>query len=476
MINLEKTKKIIVFYIAVSLFLSLSFFLVLKKETYWFFALPLVLVVVYYYMISLDKVLLLITFLTPLAVTLKDSALDSALSLPTEPMMFGVVVVFLGSLLLGGNYNRKASTHIISYLIYFNLLWMLITSFSSEIPLVSFKHLLSRIWFVVPFYFATIPMFRIKKNIHRFIWLYILGLTIVIVYTLIRHASYGFSEDSSHWVMTPFYNDHTAYGAALAMFLPILAGYVFYPKFPFWKRMAALSFFALFAVAIIFSYSRAAWLSMVVVSLVLALVLLHIRFKWVVGGMVFSLILLFVFQQQIFNRLEKSNQVSSNSFVEHIRSISNISSNTSNLERLNRWASAIRMFEQRPWVGWGPGTYQFVYAPFQLARERTVISTNFGDRGNAHSEYLGPLSEEGVFGLISVLLLFGFAIKTGFKLYRKGSREIKFLSLMVTLGLVTYFFHGFLNDFLDTDKLSVPVWGFIAILVSLDIYHLKEGE
>jgi hypothetical protein len=47
---------------------------------------------------------------------------------------------------------------------------------------------------------------------------------------------------------------------------------------------------------------------------------------------------------------------------------------------------------------------------------------------------------------------------------------------MALLGLITYFSHGVLNNFLDTDKLSVPVWGFIAILVALDVYHLKPAE
>ena len=41
------------------------------------------------------------------------------------------------------------------------------------------------------------------------------------------------------------------------------------------------------------------------------------------------------------------------------------------------------------------------------------------------------------------------------------------------LGLVTYFTHGMLNNFLDTDKASAPFWGFIAILVAYDVYHLK---
>jgi len=68
--------------------------------------------------------------------------------------------------------------------------------------------------------------------------------------------------------------------------------------------------------------------------------------------------------------------------------------------------------------------------------------------------------------------LLTFIIITGLRVYKKGDKKIKLLSLMVLLGLMTYFAHGFLNNFLDTDKLSVPFWGFIAILVALDTYHL----
>jgi hypothetical protein len=33
-----------------------------------------------------------------------------------------------------------------------------------------------------------------------------------------------------------------------------------------------------------------------------------------------------------------------------------------------------------------------------------------------------------------------------------------------------------MNDFLDTDKASVPFWGFIAILVALDLYYLPKEK
>ena len=41
----------------------------------------------------------------------------------------------------------------------------------------------------------------------------------------------------------------------------------------------------------------------------------------------------------------------------------------------------------------------------------------------------------------------------------------RLLALAMTLALVTYFVHGFLNNFLDTDKLSLPFWGAFAVIM-----------
>jgi putative inorganic carbon (hco3(-)) transporter len=50
---------------------------------------------------------------------------------------------------------------------------------------------------------------------------------------------------------------------------------------------------------------------------------------------------------------------------------------------------------------------------------------------------------------------------------------LKRVVMMVMLSLVTYFTHGVLNNYLDTDKASVPIWSFIAIIVVLDIYSKR---
>ena len=142
-------------------------------------------------------------------------------------------------------------------------------------------------------------------------------------------------------------------------------------------------------------------------------------FKWILTTLILVIGLFFAFQQQIIDRLEKNKQDSSANFVEHVKSIANIRTDASNLERINRWQAALRLYKERPIVGWGPGTYQFIYAPYQLSKEKTIISTNAGDKGNAHSEYIGPLAERGLLGTILIVLIFSFSIYYGFRVFRQ---------------------------------------------------------
>jgi O-antigen ligase len=230
-----------------------------------------------------------------------------------------------------------------------------------------------------------------------------------------------------------------------------------------------------FIFAVIFSYTRAAWVSLIGAFCVWIVIKLRIKFKWLAALGVLVLIVLFVFRTQIMLDLEQNRQDSSKDLKEHVKSISNVSSDASNLERINRWASAIRMFQKKPFLGWGPGTYMFQYAPYQMSYQKTIISTNAADMGNAHSEYIGPLAESGVFGMLSILIIIGITIFTAIKLYFSlKDRNLKILVLSLLIGLVTYYLHGFLNNFLDTDKASAAFWGFTAIIVAIDVYHNKK--
>jgi O-antigen ligase len=473
---LSEKQKILITYLITFIYLAVNIALIINNF-YWFLLLPVAAVVIYYYFFKLDNIILLITFCTPLAITLKLSQAGLSLSIPTEPMMFGVLLIFFFKLLYDSSYDNRVFKHPVTICILLNLVWIFITSMTSQLPLISFKFLLARLWFIIPFYFVAVVMFKDQKTIKKFSWFYIVPFLAVIIYATVSLYTWGFEEKAAHWVMTPFYNDHTAYGAALSFFIPIVLGYLFDKGY-----LKSTKFFILLALIVlltglILSYSRAAWISLIV-ALVFALILIYkIKLKWLVLGALALLALFYVNSSEIFWKLEKNKQDSSTNIAEHVQSISNITTDASNLERLNRWNSALRLFKEHPFWGIGPGTYQFLYAPYQHSREKTIISTNAGDRGNAHSEYIGPLTEQGIIGLISILSIFITIIYTGIKVYKRSrDKQVKLLSVVFLSGLITYMVHGFLNNFLDTDKASVPFWGFAAVIVALDIYHRTKTE
>jgi len=133
------------------------------------------------------------------------------------------------------------------------------------------------------------------------------------------------------------------------------------------------------------------------------------------------------------------------------------------------------MFKERPIFGFGPGTYMFQYAPYQLSSERTIISTNFGDVGNAHSEFLGPLAESGLLGTVTFTLILIVIGTTTLRIYHKvKEREARLLAIALFLGLITHYVHGFLNNFLDIDKFLFVFWGFTAAIVVIDVKFTRE--
>ncbi len=442
-------------------------------ENFWGLLLPLGLALVAAIILSLDKVLLFLVFSTPLSIFYFNPDLHIGFTLPTEPILFGIMLLFFVKLLHEGKFAPEVVRHPISIVILINLLWLFITSFSSELPFVSFKYLIARIWFVSVFFYLMTQLMRRRRNMKLFFWLYMIPLSAVVIYTMYVHAQHGFTKETSTWVMFPFFKEHTSYGAVLAMYIPMAFIFSFVVKHGLNNRILGFVIFTILMVGVIFSFTRAAWVSLAVAVVAMTLIVFKVRKEVLVVMVLAGMLWLWSNSADLMARFERNEQVSSDNLTEHVESISNISTDASNLERVNRWKSAFRMFNERPWLGHGPGTYMFLYAPYQKPHEKTIISTNAGDMGNAHSEYIGPLAETGFPGMLSVLAIVIVSILYGIKVYYKtDDHELKYIALAAVLGLITYWTHGFLNNFLEMDKAACPVWGFSALLVVLDTYKL----
>lgn len=446
--------------------------LFIASEMFWFMALPAALLIMLLFFFSLDKLLLAIVFITPFTFKYRHEGMGFTMDIPTEPVIVAIMALFFLKLFYEQHYDRKILRHPVTIILMLNMLWMFVTAITSELPVVSFKYFISRLWFVVTFYFVLIQLFKKPERIRQFLWLFGVALVLIILYITLQHSTYGFDRKVGTWVVRPFFNDHTNYSAVIALVAPVFIAMAFASKYSVLRKRVALMIFGIFIMGVVFSYSRASWVSILVAFGAFWVLILKIDYKVIFAGLILVAGTMFMYQDDIIMRLERNRQDSSGDFREHARSISNISSDASNLERINRWRAAVRLFQERPLVGWGPGTYQMVYAPYQLSQDHTIITTNFGDLGNAHSEYLGPLAESGLPGMLAFMALALWVLVTGIQNFKRApQQEHRLISLGITLGYITYFTHGFLNNFLDTDKASVPFWGFMAVLVAIEIYH-----
>ena len=465
----------------VSLGFILVFCYLLTKDNYYLAALPAGILIILIAIYRFQWLFWIVLFFVPLSIPLKEftSDLDINMFLPTEPILVGMMVVFILRLALDGGYDRAVLRHPVTRIILLQLVWIVITTVTSTMPMVSFKFLLSRLWFLAVFYFIAIQFFRDNPiNIRKYLWTLLVSLAGIVVVITLKHISIGlFDQKASNPAVDPFFNDHTLYGAIMALFLPVAAGYVIRSPFKPLMKTVALAVTTLLITGLVFSYARAAWVSLVAGIGAMLIIVFRISGKAVILGIAGLFIVFLVFGKSILMSMEGNDTESSDNLTEHVQSISNITTDASNLERLNRWSCALRMFADKPVFGFGPGTYMFQYAPFQKASQKTIISTNAADGGNSHSEYLGPLSEMGFIGALLMLILVIYAIVTGVRVYHaQTDPEMKMVALAIVVGLVTYFVHGVMNNFLDTDKASAGVWGFLAILVVMDLKQGRRAE
>jgi O-antigen ligase len=438
---------------------------------------PTALAVLLLALLSLENLLLLTLFFTPLSLQLSwfTSGTGIDLSVPTEPVLALLLFITLFKLIVTREFPVKLLRHPVTILAGLYLLWTLVTSLTSTMPGVSLKTLAYRMWFIAGFYLVAAQLAGSDRFSRKHIIAYSAGLAIVVIWFIIRVRGAGFlNQQFAHSACYPFFKDHTSFGASMAFLLPPLSVMLFRKSIGIPARMLLAFLIVLFLAGLILSYSRAAWVSLLAAIIVAAILWLRMPVRLLAVTAAGMIVVLALSAGWIWQRMDSTTEDSSADLGQHLRSASNISTDQSNLERINRWKCALRMFAEKPVAGWGPGTYQFSYGPFQKASERTVISTDFGDAGNAHSEYLGALSESGLPGAILYLLLTVTAVITGIRVwYREKRGASGYFALAILAGTMTYVVHGIMNSFLDSDKIAALWWGFIAILTAMD---LKEKE
>ena len=138
-------------------------------EQYWFAVIPFAIVLFFMAFVATDKLMWFIVFTTPLSLNLEELEFGGVgMFLPTEPLLFGVMLIFIMKILYDRKYDMSVLKHPITIAILINLGWIIITTVTSTMPFVSLKFLMARLWFIIAFYFIATQLFKKVENIRLF--------------------------------------------------------------------------------------------------------------------------------------------------------------------------------------------------------------------------------------------------------------------------------------------------------------------
>ena len=102
--------------------------LLIAFEFYYAPILPVLLFVMLLAFFALDKLVLFIVFLTPLSVNLTEIGLGVGLTLPTDPLLFGVLLIFILKLFAERRFDKRIANHPVTLAIIINLVWIGVTT------------------------------------------------------------------------------------------------------------------------------------------------------------------------------------------------------------------------------------------------------------------------------------------------------------------------------------------------------------
>lgn len=190
------------------------------------------------------------------------------------------------------------------------------------------------------------------------------------------------------------------FGGYLEMVLPIALALVVALVRPRWLWLLALAALATTGVALAMSFSRGAWLGIVVglVAMMLAAGPRTLAAVAVAGLIAALVALLGSFEVLPVWASERIEVLTRYFGVFDARNVRLNAENFGIVERMAHWQAAYEMWLSRPWFGMGIGQYAVAYPDFQIATWKDPL-------GHAHNYYLNVLAEVGTPGLAVFLAM-----------------------------------------------------------------------
>jgi O-antigen ligase len=402
--------------------------------------------------ISLPVAWLTTLAVVPLSREIVFPGVSSALWVPTEPMIFVFLAVWMLRALVQG--KRAVPRSPLLAMVGVLALIAVFSAVGSRYQFLSVKAILSTGWFAV-FGFLFPLLHGGERGFLRrtLVVLGIAGLVFAVI-GIVFIARNGIMRWTGNAMGRPYFPEHGTYSVFETFALTGMLGLALAARR---RVLRLLGFFAagVITLAVVLSLARAAFLALAA-SLGVTLWYLLRAGR---GRTVLAVVAVTVLVGLSVARFRASD------FVElHAASIAN-PGELSNLERISRWLAAWNMARAHPLLGVGYGTYEDSYFSYRILTLQTQEQFR---RMGVHSEFFRSLGEMGWLGLAAVLAFIALVFKQGHQAIRRArSPADRSIAIGLMAGFASYVVHSVFNSYGESDKVVLPFWFFTAFIALL---------
>jgi len=264
----------------------------------------------------------------------------------------------------------------------------------------------------IPVFFVIALCIRDKKTLFTMLAVFFVDFGIDNLVAFYQHVS-GMTDRG--W---GFGSSVLTISGLMVMLVPIFCVILLDSAFPSYVKASALWALGCVGFGMYGNQSRGSWLFNMIMVPIVSLPYILKRFGCVVavlatlGGIVWG----FSTQPQYVARFE---------------SITNTTTDGSNLGRFDVWTSSINMFKDHPVTGVGIGQWRTIYeASYRLPTENQHLY-------HAHNNFIQLLGEVGLLGLLGVLIFYGSIIVDNFVVWFKQRDPY---SLCAMIAVICYVF------------------------------------
>jgi len=439
--------------------------------------LPIAVVVALVAFVNFKPLFYLLLFSIPISIEQHITG-NLALNLPTEPLMAGLMLVFVFYCLL----NRKQPE--LSYLkhplvtaLVLLLIWTLVSLFYSGEKLVSLKYFFAKCWFIVSFVFLAAYCIKNVKDYKIAFWCIFGPLVLVTIYTLVRHYLINFSFVQVNSTMRPFFSNHVDSAVMQVAFLPFCITTRFMYKQGSIARLLIDIGIVLLAIGIGYSYTRAALACLVLIPIIYLVIKFNFtKLVTVIGLSALIVGIAFMSNKNAYLAFAPNYEktIYHENWRKHLKATINLN-DVSSMERVYRWVAAFRMVPDHPIVGFGPGSFYYFYKQYTVSSFKTYVSEN-PEKSTVHNYYLLTLVEQGVVGFLLLLVVIVMFLFNMQRLYLSAlPPPEKLIVVAAGISMVVLLANNFLGDLIEVDKTGSLFFLNIALIISMDM-RLKQQQ